>query len=144
MNETCIKKLEIKSGFQEDQLAKVRNFVKDCIHSAPILQADANQIARLQLAAVEIVSNICRHAYEGRIGEPIQIKAVLSSDEINLYFQDQSGKEFNPQEITKPPEPSPDGGMGLWIIQQSADNVCYYQNKKGINCVCLTIRQSQK
>lgn len=130
--------LKITSDLQE--LARVRAFIREFCVNIPDSLLDVNRINLIELAVTEVAANIIKHAYDKRTGEPIQIDARSSSDEIVLRFYDWGG-EFDPKSV---PLPVFDGlseeGFGIYIISHIVDEVIYSRNEEGINCVCLKIK----
>jgi len=123
---------EISSNLAE--LAGVREFVR-CVCDASPLDEDAT--AQFELAMSETTSNIMRHAYKGHPNERIQILADTFADRvvIRLYHW---GIAFQPGPQKLPRvDTYQDGGYGLYIIEQSVDEVKHSRDKDGRNCVLL-------
>ncbi|MGD1096116.1 MAG: PAS domain S-box protein [Bryobacteraceae bacterium] len=108
--------LEITSDLKK--LRQVREFLRTFCRNLPGPPLDENSIAALELAVNEVASNIMKHAYHGRDDQWIHIEA----------------------EATAPPPPldgSRDSGFGAYIIARSVDEVRYYRDERGINCIVL-------
>lgn len=129
-------KLEISSDLNE--LDRARVFIQDMCKSLGEDVVDDERVKMIQIVAIEIMTNIIKHAYLGKSGENIMIEAKISPDEIVLYFYDW-GIEFN---FSTAPQPVFDGskedGFGLHIIAHTADYVRYSRNASGRNCACAT------
>jgi serine/threonine-protein kinase RsbW len=97
----------------------------------------------LELAVVEAVSNVIRHAYGGRSGNPVDISVTVTPQGMIMDIRDRGvaldpgvldrAKEFQePEGISDLPE----GGMGLSIIKQVMDKVTY-ASRDGINTLSM-------
>lgn len=103
-------------------LEALRRFVGE---SAVACRLDGPLIDALQIAAHEAATNIVRHAHRNRSDETIEIVAERLSPGIRVsLFYD--AEPFDPPPATAL-ELSPDmeGGMGLFIIRASVDEVVY-------------------
>jgi len=123
---------ETKSDLCE--LAGIREFVR-CVCDASALDEDA--IDQFELATSEAAANIMRHGYKGRTDGRIQILADTFSDrvEIRLYHW---GVAFDPGPRELPRvDTYQEGGYGLYIIEQTVDEVRYSRDPRGRNCVLL-------
>jgi serine/threonine-protein kinase RsbW len=90
----------------------------------------------MELAVVEAVNNCIEHAYENQPGRPVEVAIEIHENEAHFAISDQGKRlealpeatlEFNPREVDNLPE----GGMGLYIINQVMDRVEYsYANGK--------------
>jgi len=78
------------------------------------------------LAIQELLVNIVKHAYDGVEGH-IKFEIQWEDEELKIQVTDQAPREFiPPAEITAPdPFSLPEGGMGLFILHQSFDDVQY-------------------
>jgi anti-sigma regulatory factor (Ser/Thr protein kinase) len=94
-------------------------------------------VAELALAVNEAASNIMKHAYHGRIDQRIRLDIESGSDQIVVRLH-HHGDPFDP-----PPAPesafdgSHESGYGLYILSRSVDDVRYYLDERGENCVAL-------
>ena len=90
-------------------------------------QADiySNDFAyELELACSEVVTNIIEHAYTQKPGN-IRVKINLLPDGMQLDFFD-DGEAFDISQVPEPDYDSPqEGGYGLSIVQQVADELVY-------------------
>jgi len=99
---------------------------------------------QIDIAIEEIFVNIAHHAYPEGEGEAV---ICISDDRDNncvtVIFEDQ-GIRYDPlrnedPDITLPAEDRPVGGLGIFIVRKSMDEVSYeYKDGKNI----LTIRKS--
>ena len=128
-------KLEINSDLQE--IKGVRAFVVEFCSSAPGM-GDEDRIAGIEVAAVEVISNIIKHACHHRTGMPITIIARAFAGHLEFEFQD-CGENFDPADVPVPVfDGSRDNGLGCFIIGQTVDEVSYFRDKThGKNCTRL-------
>jgi len=87
----------------------------------------------LTLGVQELLVNIVEHAYAGASGS-IEIVLKQSASALQVIVTDQAEATFNiPKgDITAPdPLDLPEGGMGLFIIYQSFDEVKYQRLSNG-------------
>lgn len=119
------------------QLAAARAFVRDFCVRAAQSRPDEEGIAQLELAITEAVSNIIRHAYEGRSARKIEIEAETAPDGISIRLR-HDGQPFDP-DATPPPsfDGSREGGFGVYLIANSVDTVRYARDNNGGNIVHL-------
>jgi phosphoserine phosphatase RsbU/P len=127
--------LEVSSALS--QLVLVREFAERFCRALPPPALTEDRIAQLQLAVTEAASNIARHAYRGQAGKPIQLEADAFADRIVLRLY-HTGESFDPNRVPPPVfDGSREGGFGVYIIAQSVDEVRYFRDERGRNCVCL-------
>ncbi len=133
--------LEIDSDLQE--ITAVRTFVIGFCSFLPE-SLDNERLASIEIAAVEIVANIIKHAYQLKTDRKIEILARAFDDCLELEFRD-SGEHFDPADV---PAPVLDGtredGRGCFIIEQTVDEISYFRDethKK--NCTRLKFMLSQ-
>jgi serine/threonine-protein kinase RsbW len=115
----------------------VREFAERFCRALPPPALAEDRIAQLQLAVTEAASNISRHAYHGHSGQTIQLEADAFADRIvmRLYH---AGDSFDPTQVPPPTfDGSREGGFGVYIIAQSVDEVRYFLDERGRNCICL-------
>lgn len=92
-------------------------------------EADAYLV---ELAVVEALSNIVRHAYAGQPGHPVELLLTVSGAGMRLEFRDR-GRAMDPLALERTgdiAEPRsiaelPEGGLGLAIIKEVMDEVSY-------------------
>lgn len=127
--------LEIDSDLQKTK--EVRNFVRCFCETLP-RSIRADQTTGIEVAAVEVTTNIIRHAYRLKTGMPIQITARAFDDHLELDFRD-SGIHFDPADIPAPVfDGSRESGLGCFIIEQTMDGVSYFRDEThGKNCTRL-------
>lgn len=84
------------------------------------------------LAIQELLVNIVEHAYAGEPGE-IEFELSLNDNDLIVIVFDNADHTFDmPNNIVAPdPLDLPENGMGLYIIQQSFDNVKHSRMSNG-------------
>ena len=93
---------------------------------------------QIDIAIDEIFSNIARYAYSPATGEAtIRIEIIEQSSAVVITFIDQ-GIPYNPLEkedpdITLSAEEREIGGLGIYMVKKSMDEISYeYKDKKNI------------
>ena len=125
---------ELKISAQVEKLNEVLAFVDERLerYDCPIkIQT------QIDIAVEEIFVNIANYAYAPETGDAI-IKVGISEDplEVTISFAD-SGVPYDPlakedPDITLPAEKRPIGGLGIYMVKKSMDNV-EYEHKDGMN-----------
>jgi sigma-B regulation protein RsbU (phosphoserine phosphatase) len=118
------------------QLRRAREFVRDFCRRLPARPLDED-VCALELAVNEAASNIMKHAYHGRKDQPIHLEGEAFPGRI-LFRLRHLGDPFDP---SKSPPPNLDvsceSGFGLYLMERSTDDVRYYRDESGRNCVEL-------
>lgn len=94
-----------------------------------------NEVAvyQVELAVVEAVNNVIKHAYGNEDGHEVEILVTLLLDRLSFQIRDRgcprgpipvSTMDFDPSDLNALPE----HGMGLHIIQDVMDSVEYRRN----------------
>ncbi|MBN1592858.1 MAG: ATP-binding protein [Candidatus Coatesbacteria bacterium] len=124
---------EIRSDLRE--LSGLRAFVRQVCSSTLL---DEDRTAQLELAANETVCNIIKHSYGGRADGRIMVQVEALSDRLTLRLY-HWGKAYDPESQPIPQiETFPERGFGLYIIRHTVDEVRYFAEDDGRNCVLLT------
>ena len=127
-----------------DELAGIRAFVAEfCTRwsSPPLADEPA---AALQLAVNEAVTNIMKHAYGGRADGRIDIEACDYADHIDISLRHR-GKDFRRSDVVLPNfDGTAEGGFGIFIIEQSVDDVRYSSDGKGNHEIVLKKYKTSK
>ena len=127
--------VEIRSDLQ--YLGQVRDFVNSFCRSLPGTPLSQESIHSLELAVNEAACNIMKHAYHGRGDRWIYMEgeAFPSRVMIRLYHL---GDPFDPSGLAPPAlDGSRESGFGTYIISKSTDDVRYYRDERGMNCISL-------
>ena len=86
---------------------------------------DPHEQSGLQVAVGEITSNSIKHAYEGQAGQPIRLSVESQTDTVVIQIED-FGKQFDPTRYRDPNlDEMNEGGMGLFIAKQLADEFSF-------------------
>ena len=91
---------------------------------------------KLELISEEIYTNIFSYAYPENNGE-VEVTLTKENNVLTLVFKD-NGIPYNPLErpdpdITLPPESREQGGLGIFIVKSSVDEISYeYQDNSNI------------
>jgi PAS domain S-box-containing protein len=132
------REIDISSDLK--QLRVVRDFVRAFCGGL----LDENGIGSLELAVNEAASNIMKHAYQGRADQWIHLEAEAFADYVSIQLH-HLGDPFDP--VAAPP-PALDGthesGYGAYIISQTVDQVRYYRDERGRNCVALVKKRNTR
>lgn len=100
--------------------------------------------ARVELALVEAVNNVVRHAYRGQAGHCVEVVFTAEEGRISLEVADEGAPmpprptpvfDFDPADLANIPE----GGMGLFLIHSVMDTVEYH-SRDGRNALVMTHR----
>ncbi len=125
------------------QLQNIRDFVGATCRALPPDQINEARRASIDLAATEVATNIIRHAHRSRPEQSITIQSAITSRRMEFYFFDH-GDAFNPDQVAQPIfDGSTDGGFGVFIIRQIADEVEFSRDPAGRNCTRLTFYLNQ-
>jgi serine/threonine-protein kinase RsbW len=95
-----------------------RRLVRTALREAGVHQEKA---ADIELVVSEATTNAVRHA-EG--GNRYRVLVEISPECLTLQVADQ-GDGFTREQIADP-DPEQPGGRGLWLMEQLADEVAYY------------------
>jgi sigma-B regulation protein RsbU (phosphoserine phosphatase) len=119
------------------ELRRVREFVRTLCSSVQAGRLDEESSAAMELAVNEAASNIMKHAYHGRTDQFIHLEGEAFPDRVAIQLH-HFGDPFDP--ATAPPPPldgSRESGFGAYIIASSVDEVRYYRDERGRNCIAL-------
>lgn len=126
----------IKSDLR--QLFKVREFVRSSCAGLPETLLDEDGVSKLELAVDETVSNIMKHAHGGQTNRKILIEAEAFAERI-VFRLHHGGSVFQPKAVCLPQlNGSRQSGLGLYITSKCVDDVRYYRDADGSNCIALT------
>ena len=128
---------EIELDSDLSDLRQAREFVRGFCGNLPGTPIDQDSELALELAVNEAASNIIKHAYHGRANQRIHLEAEAFPSHISIRLH-HFGDPFDPSS-TPPPRlnGSRDSGFGVYIINQSVDEVHYGRDSHGRNCVAL-------
>ncbi len=134
--------LEIDSDLQK--ISDVRAFVARFCTLLP-KPPEEELLAGIEIAAVEVVANIIKHAYQLKTGQTIEIMARAYDALLEIEFRDQ-GNPFDPADVPVPVlDGSRENGRGCYIISQTVDEIIYYRDEThGKNCTRLQFILSEQ
>ncbi|HUJ49239.1 MAG TPA: PAS domain S-box protein [Bryobacteraceae bacterium] len=128
---------EIELDSDLKHLRQARAFVRGFCSRLPGAPLDEESAGALELAVNEAVSNVMKHAYHGRAGQCIHVEAEAFPSHLAFRLH-HFGDPFDPSAALPPPlDGSRDSGFGAYIITRSVDQVRYYRDDRGRNCVVL-------
>jgi serine/threonine-protein kinase RsbW len=123
---------QITRAAELGSLSVFRQFISDCCgrHHVP-----DGTVFDLKLAVDEACTNIIVHGYKGMDPGSIILSFRIESDRILVQITD-FGHIFEPADAPKPDveaalEDRPLGGMGLFLIYQTMDNIDYQSSEDG-------------
>lgn len=125
------------------QLAGMREFVGETCRREWESPADESIILQLQLVLSEAATNVIRHAYQGQPGQPIVLMLDAQVDQVRLtlYY---NGPAFKPETVAPPEfDGSREGGFGVYMMEQWADQVTYFDEDDGRRAVRLVKHRAQ-
>lgn len=124
-------------------LGKMISFVRDC---AGRQGYPAEELHRIELAAEEVLVNICRYAYPGEKGE-IEIRCNISKDLSVIEIID-TGIPFDCSNSTCPDLDANIcdrklGGLGIYLMHKMVDDIAYCRDGDR-NILRMTYRPRKK
>ena len=126
---------EILSDLRE--LRRTREFVREFCAGLRPSPLDQDRTAALELAVNEAASNVMKHAYHGRADQRISLEAEAFADRVIVRLH-HLGERFDPSAVQPPAfDGSRESGFGIYLITQSVDEVRYYRDARGRNCIAL-------
>jgi len=123
-----------------EHLAKIRHFVE---HTAAALGAGQEEIDDLVLAVDEAATNVIVHGYQCQPGL-IEVEVGRQGDALLVRLRD-GAPLFDPTllpmpDVTLPLEMRPLGGLGIFLMRQSVDEMTYRVTPEGGNELTLIKR----
>lgn len=125
MADPKIKKLTLASGFDELQL--VESFVGELQEWTGF---GDDLFGNVLLALSEAVTNAIVHGNKEDKSKKVYIAAVLEKDSIKISVKDE-GEGFDPDTLPDPLKEEnllKEGGRGVYLIEQYADEITYAEN----------------
>jgi serine/threonine-protein kinase RsbW len=125
-------RFQITRAAELESLSVFREFISDCCtrHNVP-----HETVFDLKLAVDEACTNIIEHGYKGMDPGSIILSFRITPDRILVQITD-FGHIFEPAETPKPDveaalEDRELGGLGLYLIYQTMDNIDYQSSDDG-------------
>ena len=83
-----------------------------------------DEVEDLKVAVSEAVTNVIDHAYTGEVKGTVVVRYHPSPGELTVEIEDQ-GVGFDPGKLPSgaPPQPGPEGGLGLFLVRELGDSV---------------------
>jgi anti-sigma regulatory factor (Ser/Thr protein kinase) len=131
-----IAKLSILVSFEH--LAEIRRFVTSY---AALAGLKDEQVDRLELAVVELVTNVIRHGKGLPAGAEIAIELERDADALWCLISYPGDQYVPPQtgEMVILPDEYPEGGFGNFIIFSACHSVTF-EHDSGINVTSMEMR----
>jgi len=125
-------RFQITRAAELASLSEFRQFISDCCTN---FQVPQETVFELKLAVDEACTNIIEHGYKGMDPGSIILSFRIESDRILVNITD-FGHVFEPAEAPKPDleaalDDRPLGGMGLYLIYKTMDNIDYQSSEEG-------------
>jgi PAS domain S-box-containing protein len=128
---------ELDIGSDLKELGRARQFVSAFCRDLPYALLDEESVAKLELAITELCSNIIKHAYHDRADQGIHLEAEAFPSSVSIRLH-HLGDPFEPSLVSPPAlDGSQVSGFGMFLIAQSVDDVRYYRDEHGRNCIAL-------
>ncbi|MBE5791590.1 MAG: ATP-binding protein [Clostridiales bacterium] len=134
--------VEITVNACVDKIAEVVAFVEEQLEN---MGAGMKAQMQISIAVDELFANIANYAYPNGEGTAtVRVEASEDGKKAVITFID-SGVPYNPLEkedpdITLSAEDRPIGGLGIFMVKKSMDDMIYrYENKKNILSIIKSI-----
>ena len=131
-----------------DSLAAIRDFVAEVATAAGL---DRKATYRLCLAVDEVATNVVLHGYDeaGRTG-PLDVAVEVDAQAITVRLEDDAAP-FDPgghatpskEDLAKPLEERPIGGLGLMLAAEGVDEL-RYERVRGRNRNVFVVRRTAR
>ena len=125
-------RFQITRAAELEALSVFRQFISDCCSR---YQVPNETVLDLKLAVDEACTNIIEHGYKGMDPGSIILSFRIEPDRILVNITD-FGHIFEPADAPKPDveaalEDRALGGLGLYLIYQTMDNIDYQSSEEG-------------
>jgi serine/threonine-protein kinase RsbW len=122
-------------------LAMIRDFVEDAVRRSTMGGSDLD---KLKLAVDEACANVIEHAYGNDRTKKLTIRVSFDPAQVIVDVVD-SGKEYDPTAHTPATLEElaagrRDGGMGIRIMRMATDELLWFPDEHGHNCLRLVKR----
>lgn len=125
-------RFQITRAAELESLQVFRGFITECCARYDI---PSDVVLDLKLAVDEACTNIIKHGYKGMDPGSVILSFRIEPDRILVQITD-FGHVFEPVEAPKPDveaalEDRELGGLGLYLIYQTMDNIDYQSSEEG-------------
>lgn len=125
-------RFQITRAAELESLQVFRGFITECCAKFDI---PSDIVLDLKLAVDEACTNVIEHGYKGMDPGSIILSFRIESDRILVQITD-FGHVFEPADAPQPDieaalEDRPLGGLGLFLIYQTMDNIDYQSSDDG-------------
>ena len=125
-------RFQITRAAELESLSVFRQFISDCCAK---FQVPDETVFQLKLAVDEACTNVIMHGYKGMDPGSIILSFRIEPDRILVSITD-FGHVFEPEEAPKPDVEAalidrPLGGLGLYLIYKTMDNIDYSSSDEG-------------
>ena len=129
----------LKIPTQSTNLKIIRDFITDISIKAGFGESASCDIA---LAVDEACTNVIKHAYRGGDDKEITVKVRYDHDKIVISISD-TGKGFESERddeaaIQKRLKNLQRGGLGIYLMKRSMDEVVFDKDAESMNSVIMT------
>ncbi|MCA9009016.1 MAG: ATP-binding protein [Planctomycetaceae bacterium] len=120
------------------RISEIRRFVSDGCRKVWHESFDDSAISQLELAVSEATSNIILHGLDEPSNATIQLDLRVDSDQASVALL-YPGREFRPHTVPPPDFTGhAESGYGLYLMQQSVDEVDFSRDDTGLCTIRLT------
>ncbi|HSG42747.1 MAG TPA: ATP-binding protein [Anaerolineales bacterium] len=125
-------RFQITRAAELESLSVFREFISDCCAK---FKVPDDAVFDLKLAVDEACTNVIEHGYKGMDPGSIILSFRIESDRVLVQITD-FGHVFEPASAPKPDVEAaladrPLGGLGLYLIYQTMDNIDYESSEDG-------------
>jgi serine/threonine-protein kinase RsbW len=125
-------KFQITRAAELESLQEIRTFITEC---CAVFNVPSNIVLELKLAVDEACTNIITHGYQDMDPGSVILAFWIETDKILVQITD-FGHPFEPVEAPKPDfegalVDQELGGLGLFLIYQTMDNIDYQASMAG-------------
>jgi anti-sigma regulatory factor (Ser/Thr protein kinase) len=118
-------RMSFQSG--ERAIASIQAGLGECLQG----RLEGSRLQEFELVVEELVTNIHRHAYQGR-GGPVELVVELDGPEVVLELTD-DGTPFDPRSGDPATATDGEGGRGLTLVAGLVDGLTYQRTVEGRN-----------
>lgn len=141
--EPPVDRIELDFVSELEEATAIRMFVRSFCVAQQGRGLSDSALARLLLAVHEAATNVVKHAYESRQGNVINVVVEEFQTQVNVNISHQ-GRDLDLSTVPPPEfDGTRDGGFGLYIIEESVDEVRYFDDNEGRHCVSLVMKKDK-